>query len=87
MYKSGETVPDWFITGMEAVQKAPSAINRQPVLFTYKDEIVTAAIDDITKEGFAFDLGIAKLHFEIGAGGGTWDFGNSAEFKKNRILL
>jgi len=87
MYVSDGTVPDWFISGMEAVQMAPSSINRQPVLFTYKDGTVTAAVDDITKEGFTFDLGIAKLHFEIGAGGGTWDFGNSAEFKKNRILL
>ena len=82
MYVSNGTVPDWFITGMNAVQKAPSAINRQPVMFSYKDGTVTATVDDITKEGFAFDLGIAKLHFEIGAGGGTWDFGNGAEFNK-----
>lgn len=28
------------------------------------------------------DLGIAKLHFEIGAGGGRWDWGDGAEFHR-----
>ena len=81
MYTSDSPVPDWFLSGMTAVQKAPSAINRQPVMFSYKDGIVTASVENIDGEGFAFDLGIAKLHFEIGAGGGAWEFGNGAEFK------
>jgi hypothetical protein len=80
MYTSDAPVPDWFLSGMQAVQKAPSAINRQPVMFSYKDGVVTASVEDIDGEGFAFDLGIAKLHFEIGAGGGAWEFGNGAEF-------
>ncbi|MCL2826707.1 MAG: hypothetical protein FWD72_04815, partial [Eggerthellaceae bacterium] len=29
--------PDWVMGGMRAVQKAPSAANRQPVRFTYRD--------------------------------------------------
>jgi nitroreductase len=82
MYISDEPVPDWFISGMNAVQKAPSAINRQPVIFTYKDGVVTAAVNDITGDGFTFDLWIAKLHFELGAGGGVWDFGNGAGYKR-----
>ena len=80
MYTSVALVPDWFIAGMGAVQKAPSAINRQPVVFSYRDGAITASVKDIAGEGFAFDLGIAKLHFELGCGGGEWAFGNGAEF-------
>jgi hypothetical protein len=83
MYTSDSSTPDWFLSGMDAVQKAPSAINRQPVMFSYIDGTVTASVEDIDGEGFAFDLGIAKLHFEIGAGGGTWEFGNGGRFKVN----
>jgi hypothetical protein len=75
-------VSDWFIAGMKAVQKAPSAVNRQPVMFTYQNGIVTASVKSIASEGYALDLGIAKLHFELGAGGGTWTFGNGAVFSK-----
>ena len=80
MYTSDGPVPDWFIDGMRTVQKAPSAVNRQPVTFAYQDEAVTASVPDIAAEGVAFDLGIAKLHFELGAGGGAWEFGNGAGF-------
>jgi len=80
MTVSDEELPEWFLSGMRAVQKAPSAVNRQPVKFTYRDEAVTAAVDNTSQEGFAFDLGIAKLHFEIGAGGGVWEFGNGGAF-------
>ena len=82
MYTADAPVPDWFIGGMRAVQKAPSAVNRQPVMFSYRDGAVTASVKDITAAGVAFDLGIAKLHFELGAGGGTWDFGNGAAYKR-----
>ena len=66
LYRSDVPAPDWFLDGMRAVQKAPSAVNRQPVLFTYKDGEVTAAMVD--DGGDLLDLGIAKLHFELGAG-------------------
>jgi len=82
MVISDEPVPEWFLTGIQSVQKAPSAVNRQPVMFTYKGGIVTASVKDIMGEGFALDLGIAKLHFEFGVGGGTWVFGNGAEFTR-----
>ncbi|MCL2818393.1 MAG: nitroreductase [Actinomycetia bacterium] len=82
MMVSDEAVPDWFISGMEAVQKAPSAINRQPVTFTYKNGTVTATIEDEKAERIWYDLGIAKLHFEIGAGGGSWEFGNGGAFTR-----
>ena len=80
MYVSDVPPPEWFIKGMEAVQKAPSAVNRQPVVFTYENGKVTAAVDDIWGECRAFDLGIAKLHYELGAGSGSWTFGNGAKY-------
>ena len=82
MYKSDIAVPEWFLSGMEAVQAAPSAVNRQPVMFEYKDGAVTASVEDIAGEGFTIDLGIAKLHFELGAGGGKWEFENGAGFMR-----
>ena len=80
MYVSNTPPPDWFIRGMEAVQKAPSAVNRQPVVFIYENGKVSAAVDDIVGESYAFDLGIAKLHFELGVGSGRWMFGNGGAF-------
>lgn len=82
MYDSDGPVPGWFIAGMRAVQRAPSALNRQPVMFTYRDGVVRAAVKDISARFYAIDLGIAKLHFELGAGGGEWAFGNNAEFRR-----
>jgi nitroreductase len=83
MYTSDVPVPDWFTSGMKSVQKAPSAVNRQPVMFSYNGSAVTASVADITGDGFAFDLGIVKLHFELGVGGGKWAFGNGAAFSFN----
>jgi len=63
--------PAWFIAGMEAVQKAPSASNRQGVLFSYHADgttgHVTARAVDPTASFASYDLGIAKCHFQIGA--------------------
>lgn len=62
---SSET-PEWFKKGVEASLLAPTAMNQQKFSFVYDDGKVTA------KAGKGFytkiDLGIAKLHFEIGAG-------------------
>ncbi|MDF2944149.1 MAG: Nitroreductase family protein [Herbinix sp.] len=80
LYTSETQVPDWFSEGMKAVQKAPSAINQQPVQFTYRDGFVTAEVKH-TDNHQPIDLGIAKLHFEIGAGG-KFELGNKASFKK-----
>lgn len=68
MLKAAAEAPQWVITAMEAVQKAPSAMNRQPVTFSYRDKTVTATVPD-SKSVQGFDLGIALLHFEVGAGG------------------
>jgi len=81
MYQCGDAVePVWFLNGMSAVSKAPSAMNKQPVLFHLKDCVVTASVKNTSKYLVAFDLGIAKLHFEIGAGGGSWLWGSGGRF-------
>ena len=60
-------MPDWFRKGMEAAMLAPTAVNQQKFRFTLVEP-------NTVKAGTAFgpyakiDLGIAKLHFEIGAG-------------------
>lgn len=60
--------PDWFKRGMEAVLLAPTAINQQKFRFELHGDKI------ISKAGIAFcskiDLGIAKYHFEVGAGKG-----------------
>lgn len=73
-------VPPWFWSGMEAVAKAPSSLNRQPVVFTCRDGAVTAAVADLQNAGAVTDMGIAKLHFTLGAGGGSWQWGNGGAF-------
>lgn len=58
--------PDWFTRGVDAALKAPTALNQQKFMFTLRGNMVTAT----TSPGFFVktDLGIAKLHFELGAG-------------------
>ena len=81
MMKSEGEVPEWFQNGMKAVQKAPSAVNAQPVVFTHQQGIVSAYSEG--KLGHEkIDLGIAKLHFEIGAGGGNWELKDKGEYKR-----
>lgn len=80
-YSSDVDAPDWFLKGIRAVQSAPSAINRQPVRFEYKDGVTTAYVDSYNGFGL-IDLGIAKLHFSIAAGG-AFELGNHGEFKKS----
>ncbi len=78
LFKADVTPPEWFIRGVKAAQKAPSAINRQPVFFTYKDGEAWAEVKE--EEGFQLvDLGIAKLHFALGAQG-DFAWGNPGKF-------
>lgn len=59
--------PEWFRSGMEAVRLAPTAMNQQKFYFSYLGENRVRAV---AKLGFyaKMDLGIAKYHFELGAG-------------------
>ncbi len=61
-----ETAPAWFKAGADAALLAPTAVNQQKFRFYCDGETVSA------KAGFGpctkLDLGIAKYHFELGAG-------------------
>lgn len=58
--------PDWFLKGIDAALLAPTAMNQQKFAFSLNGNKVSA------KAGIGFyrkiDLGIAKCHFELGAG-------------------
>ena len=71
--------PDWFLRGMDAVAMAPSARNLTPFVFRWQGGKATAHTTR-QAERVMVDLGIAKLHFELGAGGGRWDWGDGAAF-------
>lgn len=59
-------IPEWFHKGMEAVLKAPTAMNQQKFRIILKNGILRA------EAGFGpyakTDLGIVRYHFELGAG-------------------
>ena len=65
-------VPDWFRAGVEAALLAPTAMNQQKFQFSAQGNQVSA------KAGRGFyskiDLGIAKYHFEVGAGAGNFQW-------------
>lgn len=65
--KSEGDSPEWFLNGAKAALLAPTAINQQRFTFTLLEDGKVKA-----DPGRAFfckvDLGIAKYHFELGAG-------------------
>ena len=70
---ASDATPSWFRKGVEAALLAPTAVNQQKFSFEYvgvKDGRHQVSV----KKGFSMigytkmDLGIAKYHFEIGAG-------------------
>lgn len=59
--------PYWFLNGLRCAMLAPTAINQQKFLFTLSDKNLVKA--EATGGFYSdIDLGIVKLHFEIGAG-------------------
>ena len=63
------SLPSWFMEGMNAVALAPSAVNQQKYGFNLLDGNVVEAKSRFSWVGYTqIDLGIAKCHFEIGAG-------------------
>ena len=82
-YIAEEMPPFWFLKGIEAVCKAPSAVNRQKYKFAYTKGIVSAFSEDNTQFGLV-DLGIAKAHFSIAADG-KFEFGNNGVFRPNLL--
>ena len=76
---ASDLTPAWFKRGVEAALLAPTAVNQQKFSFEYvgmsnNRHLVRA------KKGFSMigytqmDLGIAKYHFEIGAGKENFDW-------------
>ena len=76
--ESGDT-PSWFKKGVEAALLAPTAVNQQKFSFEYVG-IENNRHKVHAKKGFSMigytqmDLGIAKCHFEIGAGKENFDW-------------
>ena len=66
-------MPDWFRQALEAVAQAPSALNQQKYFFELDATTVTATPG--TGSYVQIDLGIAKYHFEVGAGDADWQWG------------
>ena len=78
--------PEWIRACIDAVEKAPSAINEQPVVFGFEEPNgpIRATLPRI-KTGMEYtDLGIAKLHFQLVAAEcgihGTWEWGAGGGF-------
>ena len=68
-----DTTPTWFRKGVEAALLAPTAVNQQKFSFEYigieNSRHLVRAKKGFSLVGYALmDLGIAKYHFEIGAG-------------------
>jgi len=69
-----DITPEWFHKGVEAARLAPTAINQQKFYFEYihphgDNTHKVKATRGFSMVGYTqMDLGIAKLHFEIGAG-------------------
>lgn len=73
-YESSEGLPPvWFRNGLEAALLAPTAVNQQKFKFILHPGNVVEAKTSFSMAGYtAIDLGIVKLHFELGAGPGTF---------------
>ena len=69
-----DLTPDWFRQGVEAALLAPTAVNQQKFFFEYVPASDGQSAKVRAKRSFSIvgftqiDLGIAKCHFEIGAG-------------------
>lgn len=77
-----DSLPSWLIDGIEAVRLAPSAKNSQKAIFHYREGIISAQIAN-DYDFDLVDLGIAKKHFEIGAGG-QFQLGNDGTFELSK---
>ena len=60
---------DWFLAGVDAAMKAPTAVNQQKFRFILHPGDVVEAKALMSFAGYTdLDLGIVKYHFEAGAG-------------------
>ena len=76
---TSDITPSWFKRGVEAALLAPTAVNQQKFSFEYLG-MKDGRHQVRAKKGFSLvgytqmDLGIAKYHFEIGAGIDNFDW-------------
>ena len=76
---ASDITPTWFKKGVEAALLAPTAVNQQKFSFEHVG-IKNGKHQVRAKKGFSMigytqmDLGIAKCHFEIGAGKDNFDW-------------
>ena len=76
---ASDATPSWFRRGVEAALLAPTAVNQQKFSFEYLG-VKDGRYQVRAKKGFSLigytqiDLGIAKYHFEVGAGDVTFDW-------------
>ena len=76
---ASDATPSWFRKGVEAALLAPTAVNQQKFSFEYVG-VKDGRHQVRAKKGFSMigytkmDLGIAKYHFEIGAGNVNFDW-------------
>lgn len=71
-----EQIPSWVTKGIEAALKAPSALNKRPVAYAFKENEIKVFTTKANQGYEQIDLGISMLHFELGAQSkgyqGTW---------------
>lgn len=76
---AGDNTPSWFKRGVQAALLAPTAVNQQKFSFEYSG-IEENRHKVLAKKGHSIigytqvDVGIAKYHFEIGAGKENFDW-------------
>ena len=75
--------PEWFRMGVECALNAPTAVNQQKFFFTLLTDNETVIAKPLsTLIGYKFvDLGIAKLHFELGVEEAERQCGHKLLFK------
>ena len=76
---ASDITPSWFRKGVEAALLAPTAVNQQKFSFEYvgmnNNRHQVRAKKGISMIGYTqMDMGIAKYHFEVGAGTDTFDW-------------
>lgn len=74
---AGSAMPEWFQEGIGSALLAPTAMNQQKFQIDLTSDMDAQGLPmvDIRSKGGAYsdvDLGIVRLHFELGAGAGTF---------------
>ncbi len=82
-------LPPYYEKAMKLVEMAPSGTNSRPVHFRYENGVISAYVDEPYSEK-SIDLGIAQLHFAIGAESmgvkGEWDINGKFCPKSSKVI-